>query len=225
MSGVVNWKAKYMELKSKFMESVDVAFRLGFEQGAQQAKQDNVMQQQQQQQDLAMAEAQGMNTGPGGPSGFGGDEQSANPGSEGPGATMPAGPGKGIEQPDSANPGGSELDQHIEKLESMLGQPGSNNEMIKSLVGDLKNLQKSISFKNEMRKSAQAIPEIAKALHKPKFKIGVQASHNMNQNAKNAVTMQHKIVEDIMEKWESEEKDAHKDILAQLDVEGLTKNE
>ena len=63
MAGDINWKAKYQELKAKFMESVDVAFRLGFEEGAKQSYQNNAMQQQQQAQDQAAASPGGANGG------------------------------------------------------------------------------------------------------------------------------------------------------------------
>lgn len=232
MAGEVNWKAKYRELKAKYMESVDMAFRLGFEQGGQQAQQDQAMQQQQQQAELEQAAAAGMNGGgpdgaPGGPPGAPGKQPQVDDGSGGP--TMPAGPGKGIESPeqqDSQHPDGSELDQHIAKLEGMLGKSEELDvNVLKETVNNLKSLQKSFREQIELKKSAAAIPKIAAALHKPKFKLGVQASHNMNSTAKAAVTMQHKIVEDIMEKWESEEKRASSDILSQLNIEGLTKKE
>jgi hypothetical protein len=56
-----------------------------------------------------------------------------------------------------------------------------------------------------MKKSYKAIPAIAKALHKPAFKIGQQASHNMTSNAKAAVGMQEKIVSDLMKAMADEE--------------------
>ncbi len=47
----------------------------------------------------------------------------------------------------------------------------------------------------------------------------------MNDNAKRAVTMQHKIVDDVMKKWEEEEMKASKGIHQIIQVEGLTKKE
>lgn len=234
MSGEVNYKKKYMELKAKFMESVEMAFRLGFEDGAKQSQQDQAMQQQQQmeQQQAAMNGAvPGQEQNPSDPNGGG-----SVPGQD-QGATMPAGPGMGIQQggpapqgaqpmKESEHPDGSELEQHIAKLESMISKTEDLDVGdLKKAIGDLRTLQKAQKEQIELRKSAMAIPAIAKALHTPKFKIGVQASHNMNSTAKAAVTMQHKIVNDIMAKWENEEKNASKDILSQLNVEGLTKKE
>ncbi len=212
MSNQINYKQKYQELKMKFMESVDAAFRLGFEQGSVQGQQDAMMAQQQQQaeQEAAMAGQQ-----PG--QGFGaegspaGEEQMNNPN------------GGGIEDvPDSENPAGTELDQHIAKLESMVSKSETSPEDLKKAISDIKSLRIQTV---EMKKSYKAISGIAKALHKPAFKIGQQASHNMTSNAKNAVGMQEKIVNDIMKSWEDEEKRAASNIGKILSVEGLVKKE
>lgn len=218
MAGEVNWKQKYTELKAKYMESVDMAFRLGFEQGAQQASQDAAMQQAQAAQDQAQMAQQGPPGGQG-PTGRPEDDQSFTDQQDVP-PNVPAGPGRGIEpMQESENPAGSELDQHISALEQMINKSEDLSvDEIKKHINDLKHFM-------EMKKSAAAIPEIAKALHKPSFKIGVQASHNLTSAAKSAVTMQERIVSDIMQKWEAEEKRASKDILSQLNIEGLTKRE
>lgn len=231
MAGDVNWKSKYIELKAKFMESVDTAFRLGFEEGAKQSDQNNAMQQQQQAQDQAAASPGGANggqspdatqaNGPAQP----GDPQSA----EMPGGATPAQPPQpAVPMAESEHPDGSELDQHIAKLESMLSKSelGSEerSELMKSVEG-IRSFRRDQLQAIEMKKSYEAISGIAKALHKPKFKMGVQAQHNLSSNAKQAVSMQEKIVGDIMQKWEQQEKQASKSILEQLSVEGLTKKE
>lgn len=230
MPNAINYKQKYQELKMKFMESVDAAFRLGFEQGAVQAQQDQMMQQQQAQQDqqnamngAAPGEGQGSIGSPAGA------EQQANPN----------GGDVSVMDP-SQNPAGTELDQHIAKLESMLGKTETTPEEMKKAIEDIKSFQVSFAaaqesarkskkqaayMANEMNKSQMAIPAIAKALHKPAFKIGVQASHNMNANAKAAVGMQEKIVSDIMKSWADEENKASKDIKQIISVEGLFKKE
>jgi len=200
----VNYKQKYEELKMKFMESVDTAFRLGFEQGAVQGMQDAQMQQQQAQQE-AEQNAAGIGQGQGSEGSPAGTEQMENPN------------GGGIDDvPDSENPAGSELDQHIAKLESMVSKSETPFADLAKAISDLKSVRKSqtnnITFGREMKKSTQAISGIAKALHKPAFKLSVQASHNMNSNAKSAVGMQEKIVGDIMKSWAEEEKTATSDI-------------
>lgn len=210
MSAEINYKNKYMELRSKYMNDLDVAFRLGFEQGGQQAQQDQAMQQEQQAQEIQTAAA---------------GAQPGQPGAEG---AAPGGdPGMdqnsaGAPETGSEHPQGSELDQHIAKLESMIAkaEKSSPEELKKSFaefqtIGqDLKKLQKSWQEQSDLRKSAAAIKGIAKALHKPAFKMSKQASVNLNDNAKQAVSMQHRIVNDVMAKMEEEEKRAPDNILA-----------
>ena len=211
MSGEANWKLKYQELKAKFMDSVDMAFKLGFEAGVQQSEKDQMMQQQQMQAEQEALMMQNANGQPPQEGGMPGEGAPQDPNQQ--------------PQPGSENPAGSELDQHIAKLESMLGKSELGDTELKGMIAALKKSKDSIAFASEMKKSAQAIPAIAKALHKPAFKIGQQASHNLDANAKTAVTMQHKIVNGIMEKWEKESTKAAKEITNVISVEGLTKKE
>jgi len=233
----INYKKKYFDLRTRYINDLDMAFRLGIEQGAQQEQINQANQQQQQQAELEMAQAQaaagGGQPGEGGPPGAGGPEGAPKEGGE-----KPPGQESGQEsgQMSSSSPdgapaigGGSELDQHISQLESMLGKPaGSPEEMqsnIKKALGEIKSLRKAQLQAIELKKSAAAIPAIAKALHRPAFKMSRLASQNLNDNAKKAVTMQEKIVGDIMKKWQEEETKAAKDIVNVLSVEGLTKKE
>jgi hypothetical protein len=230
MSGDVNWRKKYEEIKAKWMSTVDVAFRLGFEEGSKQASQDAAQQQQAQAQEQQAAMGGGMGGGqPGGdamqengPSQPGDDQSAPMPG----GATPKQAPQPAVPMAESEHPDGSELDQHIAKLEGMLSKTEDFdiNDLMKT-VNDLRSMQKSHKEQLELKKSQQAISGIAKALHKPTFKIGVQAQHNLTSSAKQAVNMQEKIVTDIMQKWEQEENRAGTDILAQLGILNLTKKE
>lgn len=212
MSAEINYKNKYMELRSKYMNDLDVAFRLGFEQGGQQAQQDQMAQEQQQAQEIQQAAAGGQ---PGQP-GEGGAPGEAAPGAPG----QPGGQPGGAPDTGSEHPEGSELDQHIAKLESMIAkaEKSSPDDLKKSVqefhsIGnDLRKLQKSWKEQSDLKKSHAAIAGIAKALHKPAFKMSKQASINLNENAKQAVSMQHRIVSDVMAKMEEEEKKAPKDI-------------
>jgi hypothetical protein len=211
MSAEINYKNKYMELRAKYLNDLDMSFRLGFEQGGMQAQQDQMAQQQADQQAME-AQMQAQDAG-GMPSEGGAPGQPGQPGQETGGA-----PG----QPGEAD--GSELDQHIGKLESMLGKPGgAKPEDIQKSIQELKAFRKAELQTIELRKSAAAIKGIAKALHKPKFKMNAIASHNLKDNAKQAVSMQHKIVTDVMAKMEMEEKRATTDISKLLEIEGLTK--
>lgn len=204
-----DYKNKYKELRAKYMNNVDLAFRIGFEQGVQQAQQQQALDAQAQ----ANAEKQQMQNG-------------MQPGSDpqDPSATAPSEPGQENPSAPPVSPeqaGGSELDQHIGKLESMLGSD-SSPEVQKSLHAII-SLRKSEKDAAEMKKSQIAIAGIAKALHKPVFKIGVQASHNLTDNAKKAVSMQSKIVNDVMKSWEAQENKAKNSLESILNIEGLIK--
>jgi hypothetical protein len=210
----INWKSKYEALKAKFMESVDAAFRLGYEQGAKEAQVDSIQQQQQQEADQMAAQANGM----GDPSQEQGEDPNQDP-NAGPEVEGP---------PPSANPQGSELDKHINELESMLQKNEDGKIDVAAAlaaINSLKLTRKEIAFQAELKKSAEAIPEIAKALNKPKFKIGQNANHNLSTSAKNAVNMQEKIVTDIMKSWEEEEKKTKQDILSQIKNEVAVKKD
>ena len=58
---LVDYKAKYLDLKTKYQETVDLAWRLGFEQGARQAQLDQASQQQAQADQMAMAAMDNLN--------------------------------------------------------------------------------------------------------------------------------------------------------------------
>jgi hypothetical protein len=236
MPGEVNYKQKYLELRQKYMNSVDVAFRLGFEEGAKQSQLDNAGQQMAQAQAEKEASAgaaaapgqppkENNNSAPGTPDQGSGPDKSGSPSIQPkPVEGAPAAKPDGSPMKESENPAGSELDQHIAKLESMIQKSENPAEDLKKSLDELKELSKNLKFQAELKKSAEAIPAIAKALHKPQFKFGVQAQHNLTSTAKSALSMHHKIVGDIMEKWEKEESKAGKDILSVLGIEGATKD-
>ena len=195
MSSPINYKVKYLELRAKYINDIDIAFRLGFEQGAQQAQQQQALD--------AQAQAEQMDH----------EQNMAEASGQGGEAPPPGGDG----QPSS------ELDQHISKLESMVGSPDSSPEDIKKSLDAIISLRKSEKLTADLRKSDEAVKGIVQALHKPTFKVGVQAQHNMTANSKSALTMQHKIVSDVFKTWDQEQDRASKDILNVLDIEGLVK--
>jgi len=220
----INYKDKYTALRAKYMEDMDMAFRLGMEQGTQQAQMDQAAQQQADAQAMQQAALQGQGGmgGEGGAPPGGSPEQPEQPG-------QPPQPGQG-EQP--GQPGGApgqdamagqptELDHHINKLQSMLG--GSKDPEIKKSLDQLVSVRKAELQAIQFRKSEQAIKGIAKALHKPAYKMGALAQHNLGNSAKAAVSLQHKIVTDVMAKMEEEEKRAAKSVKDILNVEGLLK--
>jgi hypothetical protein len=58
MASKVDWKQKYFELRSKYMQAVDVAFRLGMQEGQKAAELENMQMQMQQMQEEAAMQAQ-----------------------------------------------------------------------------------------------------------------------------------------------------------------------
>src|SRR5690606_32611610 len=114
----------------------------------------------QQAQQEAEQNAAGIGQGQGSEGSPAGAEQMANPN------------GGGIEDvPDSENPAGSELDQHIAKLEAMVSNSGTKPAELAKAISELSSLRKAhaekITFNRELKKSTLAISGIAKALHRP----------------------------------------------------------
>lgn len=190
-----DWKLKYQDLKLKFHDAVDVAFRLGMEQGLQQAQ---VQEAQQQQADAQAAQAAAMGQQPG-------QDPNAPPG--------------------QAPNDGSELDQHIGQLEGMLGQsqPGSPEQasLQKSLAG-IKSIRNTLRQASDMYKSEKAIASISKAL-KPAYTLSKGATKNMSEPAKKALSMQEQIVDELMKSFKEEEEKASEAITKTLNFEQLLK--
>ncbi len=193
-----DWKLKYQDLKLKFHDAVDVSFRLGFEQGAQ-----NAQMQQVQQQAAAAAQPQP------------GQDPNAQPGQ--PGQDPNAQPGQESD--------GSELDQHISQLESMVKQPGMDSQaqsnLQKSLTG-LKSLQFNMKQAAELKKSERAIASIAKSM-KSLFSMNKAATKNLPPHAQKALSDQEKIVADLMKSFEDEATQASNAIEKTLNLEQLLK--
>lgn len=193
----INWKSKYTELKAKYMNAVDAAFRIGMEQGMQQAQMQQMQDQAQQQAEAEAAQQGG---------------QPGQPGEEG-------APQEGGEMAQSEHPQGSELDQHISQLEGMLGK----SELTEQDMAAMKKSLASLKFAADMKKSDAAVKGIAKAL-KPAPKMSAQAQHNLTPTAKAAVHGQAKIVENIMKAWEEQESDLSNSIINIVAGEGLKKD-
>jgi len=194
-----DWKLKYSDLKLKFHDAVDTAFQLGMEQGLQQAQ----VQQAQQDQAAAQAAAQGM------------------PGQ--PGQDPNAQPGQDPNSPES--PDGSELDQHIGKLESMLQKSDptapQTMELKKSLEG-IKAFQSSLKQASDLKKSEKAIAAIGKAM-KPAFTLSKGATKNLSEHGKKALNMQEQIVQDLMKAMDEESAKVSESINKTLSFENLIK--
>lgn len=187
-----DYKLKYQDLKIKFHDAIDVAFRLGFEQGAQSAQ---MQQAQQQAQEAQMQQQQMM-------------QMQRQPGQEQQDPNNPA-------APDSS---GSEMDQHINTLESMVNQ----QDPASSQYADMKKTLDSMKSLIEMKKSEKAINAIAKAM-KPKFTISKGANKNLSEHGKKALNDQEKIVDELMKSFQDEEKKAAETIIKTLNFENLLK--
>lgn len=195
-----------MDLKTKYQETVDLAWRLGFEQGAQQAQLDQATQQQQQADQMAMA--------------ANGQPQPGQEGEAAPGEEPEAQPG----QPQSQNPNGDELDQHISKLEGMLGK----SEISSMDLGDLKKTLsdiRSLQVQINLTKSLDSIKNTKFGSLKKSQPLSPRLQANLPEPAKKALSMQEKIVESVFEKWSRDESKAASDISSILNVEGITKKD
>lgn len=182
MAGEINYKQKYQELKLKFMNAVDVAFRLGYEQGMNAEKMNSA-----QEHIDAMAEASRQDAQQPANQGSQGSEESKEPSSS---------------ESSSVDAQGTELDQHISELESVLTKAEIDGVA-------LEQMQKTLNLMKSLRPSKNPF------MHE-------KASHNVSENSKAALTMQEKIVKDIMDAWDSEKNNSSKDILKVLSREGLS---
>lgn len=196
----LNFKNKYEALKVKFMDAVDVSFRLGYEAGAQQAQQQASADQAAQQQ------AQSMQAGGGQP------QQLGQP--VGPQGGVASEPPNGQEQPQpqqepSEDPNsGSELDAHIGQLEQMVAKGDFSQMDLMKALSDLKAIK-------PVKADKYAAPMI----------LSHQANKNLSVDQKQAITDQHKIVADVMNSFKEEAIRANNDVRAVLAREGLFKSE
>ena len=213
-----NYKEKYLALKQRFQESVDVAFRLGFEQGSQAQQQQQMQQQAQQVADQQAAQAQAAAGGSQFGDGQEGQDQGSQMSEDSRGVGQQAQGANG-----GAGTGPSELDNHIGELEGLMAKTeyGTDGwETLKKSIDTLKSYKSAIDFK----KNEQLIKSIGENLRKP-LKLNAIANHNIAPQAKNALSLQHKIVGDIMNQWEKEEKGIPTEITKILQSESIVKKD
>lgn len=171
-----DYKTKYMDIRAKLKEATDVAYRLGYEQGMKDGTQAAQMQAMAQQQ--MMMGAQG-----GAPGAEGGGDPSQDPTMQGGGDPamqdaggapegMDAGGGEDPAMDEAA--GGSELDNHINELQSLVSK-GQKPSVL------------------DLRKAVEALAGIRKA----------QKDIWSKKVAKNT-SVQKQLVTNILAKWEKE---------------------
>lgn len=196
-----DWKTKYMDIRAKLKEATDVAWRLGYERGMKdgtQAAQMQAMAQQQQQQAAMMG---------GGAPGQPGGDPSQDPmagGDPSMGGMPPEAGGDPSQDPEAmmgeAAPGaeemqdaggGSELDQHINELESLVAK-GEKPSVL------------------DIRKAVQAIAGVRKAQR-----------NIWAQKVEKIIPAQKKVVDGILAKWENEAKKPSEGLEAIIKEHGL----
>lgn len=193
----IDYKMKYKELKLKYKETVDLAFRLGVTEGMRQGE----LQQAQQTAAAAQQAASG---------GVPGQEGEAAPGQEMPGQ----GPADG-----------SELDQHIGTLEGMLqkADPTSSEALsLKKSLDGIKAFKTSLKQASDLRKSEAALAAIGKAM-KGQFTLGKVATKNLSENGKAGLSSQQDVLDNVMKSFAEEEQKATEAIKKTLSLEQVLK--
>lgn len=191
---VIDYETKYKNLKAKYLNTVDLAWRLGYEEGLKEAQTDQAQQMAQmaqmpQEEDNQESEAQEAET-----------QEAAE---------------------QNAAPQEDELGKHIEKLEGMLGKSefsGVDVVELKKTLNDIRSLQTSINLIKSMENAKNS--KMVKSLD---FKLSPKLIKNVSDSGKKALTLQHKIVENVFSKWEKDSKKTGNEIVDLLNISGLTK--
>lgn len=194
----IDYKKKYEDLKSRYIQSLDIAFRTGYEQGFNESQNQNMAQQAQMMQQQAAASAQ----------------NAGMPGAGQPGAEGPAGAaGDQIEVP-SGEQGSGDMDQAIAELEQLVNKSEPS-------ISDLKKSIELLKSENAQKKNSKKTKsiDITPKQYSQSYKV------NLPENSKAAVAMQQKVVDDILRKWEQEQNSSSRDIVQILGTEALTKKE
>lgn len=204
----INWKAKYMKLRSTLMESVDTAYRVGCEDGMKMAQEQQVQEAQAQQQQA---------------------EAAAQTGGQAPGEDGQAGPAAPGAAPggESENPQGSELDQHLAKLEEMIAKSEKTEadlEVMAKATHAIKSIRLDMKSKEADRLAKAQIDSIAKSLNR-KPGTSVSTKDLLKPDAKAALSMQERTIQEMMKTWSEEEDRAKNDILSVLSNEGIVKRD
>jgi hypothetical protein len=136
----MDYKAKYLELRTKLIESTDLAYRLGYEQGFEKGQSSQQQMQQQQVDEFGNPIQQN--------NGFGSEQPQIVNGQESKFKTEEKSPfdvdNSTALNMDGTMGGGSELDQHIDQLEGLV-KKGERPTLleIRSVVGKISDLRKN----------------------------------------------------------------------------------
>lgn len=203
---MIDYRSKYLDLKAKFLSTVDTAWRLGYEQGASESQVDQAQQQ------MAQAAAAPQ---PGMPGQGGMPEES--PSIE---DTSPV-QDEEKSEPLSQNPNEDELGQHIEKLESMIAKSEISSTEVQDLKKTLNDI-KSLQIQMNLTKSMDSIRHNHK---RPALNLAPKLQANLSAPAKKALNLQEQIVNDIFNKWERDSANTASEISSILGTEGLVKKD
>lgn len=179
-NGGVDYKKKYYSLRQRFVSTLSVSFRSGYEQGYNAA---------------LMAQPQGMPQQPG--------QEGGEPGQATGAPGQAAQPDEGESQPQE-----DELDQSIAELESLIAKTENS--------GNLKKSLDHLKTKRVKAKEAKMFKSMAKQTASNGWK-------NLSHTQRQAVTLQEKIVKNVLTKWEQEENKTTDAITRLLGTEALTK--
>lgn len=181
----IDWELKFKNLLSKYMNGVDLAFQKGYIKGKDDASKEQ-MQQQQADLEQQAAAAQGMGGAmPGDPAAVDPtalnaqqQEQAADAGQE---------------------PGGTELDQHLQEMESLVAKSkGKLGEELKKTLASMKKeteaLNKSLYKKDKLLQTKNAVKNVT------------------GNAAPSVLTEQHKVVKSMIANWDDSSLDASNEI-------------
>jgi hypothetical protein len=160
MSNKIDWKQKYVELRAKYLNAVDVAFRLGVQEGMRNAEIQQLQTQLQEAQAQAQAAMAAAQQPPMGGEGMPVDEQGMPvEGMEGEIPVDEEGmPVEGMEEE-----GGGELDQSIDELEGLVKKEKKLD--VTSLMKSIhKNKNSNIASSKDISEKEKKIEEILKKI-------------------------------------------------------------
>lgn len=186
------WKVKYYELKNKWMDSVDRAYRLGFEQGAKETQMEMQAQQMQQQMEMQAAMQAQQQGAPVDEQGNPIPPEELPPEMQEAMAAEQGGEEGFVPPPEDVDPEkAQELDAYIQELESLVAK------------GEKPSIK-------DMRKAVESISEIRKS-----------QKNKWVKKVKKDTSAQKKIVDGILAKWDEESKDLTEELEESIKKQGL----
>lgn len=176
-----DYKTKYLDIRAKLVESTDVAYRLGFEEGMKEGER-AAEQAAQEQQMMMEQQAMAQGGSPEEQAAMMGDE--AEVGMEGEeGEEMESAAMMGEEMPED---GGSDLDSHISELENMVAK-GEKPKVtdIRKAVLSLVDVRKS--FKTKTKKKQKKVVAAQKQFVDSILKGWEAESKDVDENLEDAI--------------------------------------